>query len=65
MEGFLMDEQMKKVVRAKLFNMKSSVEGLISIVENSGIGVDVVVDSVSGMAAKFVDECSKLDCPRV
>lgn len=47
-----------KKAKAKLYNLKSSIEGLIQIVDTGVIEPDKVPDAVAAMAAKMVADNS-------
>ena len=49
----------KKEAIAKLYNLKSAVDGMIPLVDSGIIAPNVIGDAVAGLAAKLCDEVTK------
>jgi hypothetical protein len=55
-----MDAETKKQVKAKLYNLKSQMDGMVGMVENGILDRSQVCDAVSTMAAKFCEEVARV-----
>jgi len=53
------DESKIKAAKAKLYNLKSGIEGLITLMDSGSIAPDGALDAVCTLAAKAVEDYNK------
>lgn len=57
-------EEQKRIAKAKLYNMKSAIEGLITMVDSDVMEPEAAVMGVTTLAAKAYDDfCEQAKTP--